>query len=91
MSEYLKLSQIPNKAKVWGKTNGICWYCGIKLHPFRNFTIDHIIPKVEGIENLVPCCKHCNSQKHNRNIEDFRRLKIKEISTNKPYTFWFER
>lgn len=58
------------RAAVWDKTDGYCWYCKTKLHPFRTFTIDHVHPVSRGgadtIENLVPCCKSCNSRKGDR-------------------------
>lgn len=72
------------KKVVWEKTKGFCWYCGGELNPFGNFTIDHIIPKLETIENLVPCCRSCNSQKHTLGLEEFRKRK------GVKYTFWFE-
>lgn len=64
------------RADVWEKTNGICWYCGGALNPFRNFTVDHLVPRKEGgsddIANLFPCCKRCNSKKHCCSLEVFR-------------------
>lgn len=44
----------------------------------HNFSIDHVIPPSKGgtnnIENLVPCCKACNSAKSTRGIEEFREI-----------------
>lgn len=58
------------RAAVWDKTDGLCWYCLSKLHPFRTFTIDHERPVSRGgpddLDNLVPCCKSCNSRKRDR-------------------------
>lgn len=55
------------RAAVWDMTDGKCWYCGIQTNPFRDFTIDHVMPLVKGgsdsLDNLVPCCKSCNSRK----------------------------
>ena len=49
-----------------------CVYCGSK----DSKTIDHLIPKSKGgtdyIDNLVICCKSCNSRKKDKSIEDFR-------------------
>jgi uncharacterized protein (TIGR02646 family) len=57
------------------KTDGLCAYCGTELTD-KNFTIDHIIPKNSGgsnaIENLLPCCKSCNSSKGTKSFEEFR-------------------
>lgn len=55
------------RADVWDKTDGHCYYCGKKLHPFRDFTMDHIVPASKGgssgLENLVPACDPCNVEK----------------------------
>jgi len=66
------------KAKIWDKSDGFCWYCGNRLNPFRNFSIDRLIPKLQTIENPVPCCKSCNSQRGDKTIEDLRRSKLKK-------------
>ena len=55
------------RAKVWDKTSGFCWYCGVKMNPFRDFTVDHLKPISQGgrdtLANLVPCCRRCNTIK----------------------------
>jgi len=55
------------KAQVWDKTAGLCWYCHEELNPFRDFTVDHVVPLARGgsnhIENLVPACGICNMRK----------------------------
>lgn len=47
-----------------------CVYCGKPAN-----TVDHIIPKAKGGEdlvwNLVPCCKSCNSSKKDKDLADF--------------------
>ena len=65
-----------NKARSLRKTRwwqqktsaGTCWYCGEKVG-FKNLTMDHIIPLSRGgrstKDNLVPCCKNCNTKKKN--------------------------
>lgn len=63
---------------VWNKTKGRCWYCGIEFDDSRDchFTIDHVVPIFEmtdnSIDNLVPCCKACNSSKRIKSLEEFR-------------------
>jgi 5-methylcytosine-specific restriction enzyme A len=63
-----------NKARQLRKTrwwqqktsSGTCYYCGQKVG-YANLTMDHKIPLARGgrstKDNLVPCCKTCNSHK----------------------------
>ena len=50
----------------------ICQYCGEKLGKGNSVTIDHVIPRSRKEfpkntwENLVACCKRCNSKKDNK-------------------------
>jgi 5-methylcytosine-specific restriction endonuclease McrA len=48
------------------RSTGVCHYCGNTFPP-TELTMDHVIPIVRGgrsvKENLVPCCKDCNSKK----------------------------
>lgn len=70
------------RAEVWEKTNGHCWYCGAELslicsaNDSANLCIDHVIPQAQGgshgIENLVPACRQCNSQKGARTLDQYR-------------------
>lgn len=43
-----------------------CRYCGVQLTN-ETATVDHVIPKSKGgtgkRENLVTCCKKCNTEK----------------------------
>lgn len=45
---------------------GTCYYCGKKV-PFKEITMDHLIPLGRGgrstKDNLVPACKDCNTRK----------------------------
>lgn len=60
---------------VWDKTDGHCVYCGKALHPFDDFTIDHLKPKAKGgddsWDNLVPACMKCNGKKGDREPNAF--------------------
>jgi len=56
------------KTRWWQQktSSGSCYYCGRKVG-FWNLTMDHIIPLSRGgrstRDNLVPCCKECNTKK----------------------------
>lgn len=58
------------KAAVWDKTDGHCFHCGIILNPWRNFSVDHLLPIAKGgtddLVNLVPACRTCNAEKGSR-------------------------
>lgn len=64
------------RAIVWGKTDGRCWYCGNLTNPFRDFHVDHTVPRSRGgtddLSNLVPSCAACNLAKAARTLEEFR-------------------
>lgn len=69
--------QIPEtlRGAVWAKSNGVCAYCKITMDTRKQFTVDHVIPVSRGgtddPDNLVACCKSCNSKKHDRDVELF--------------------
>ena len=89
LDENLDLSRLPANTQVirkkrspritreaiLAKTNGQCYYCGVRLDA-SNFTNDHVVPQVDGgedhINNLVPSCKPCNSAKGAKHLEDFK-------------------
>lgn len=56
------------KTRWWQKktASGTCYYCGVQF-AHRDLTMDHLIPLSRGgrstKDNLVPCCKSCNSKK----------------------------
>ena len=63
-----------HKHTLYGMQEGICIGCEV-LFPFRNFTVDHIVPKARGgtdhIENLQLLCGACNSVKGTKTQEEF--------------------
>ncbi|MCZ0941248.1 MAG: DNA methyltransferase [Caldilineaceae bacterium] len=72
------MGKLPNyrthKHHLYGQQEGNCYGC--KAHfPYKNLTVDHIVPKVYGgsdhINNLQLLCGWCNSKKGTRSQEEF--------------------
>lgn len=68
------------RATQWWKrkcAKGVCFYCNQKF-PARDLTMDHIVPISKGgrstKNNVVPCCKDCNSEKKSRLLMDWQPL-----------------
>ncbi len=63
-----------HKHALYGEQEGKCAGCYYFL-PFRNMTIDHIVPKAKGgtdaKENLQLLCNACNSTKSTRSQSEF--------------------
>ena len=61
-----------NKHVLYGQQEGLCAGCRV-MFPFRNFTVDHILPRKRGgtdhIDNLQLLCGACNSLKGDRTQE----------------------
>ena len=57
------------KHELFGNQEGLCAGCRV-MFPFRNFTIDHIVPQSRGgtdhLDNLQLLCGACNSLKGDR-------------------------
>lgn len=62
------LDQIENQFKQFGSS---CAYCGAS----ENITVDHFVPLscggIEGLCNLVPACRPCNTSKRARNAYEW--------------------
>lgn len=64
------LNSIPQQylTELFEKFDGMCAYC----QKNKAESVDHIIPVSKGGNsvpgNLLPCCKSCNSSKHNKNV-----------------------
>ncbi len=58
-----------NKHVLFGQQEGLCGGCN-EMFPFRNFTIDHVVPQSRGgtdhVGNLQLLCGACNSLKGDR-------------------------
>ena len=56
------------KTRWWQQktASGTCYYCHRRVG-FAHLTMDHVIPLARGgrstKDNLVPCCKECNTRK----------------------------
>lgn len=73
---------------VWLKTDGRCWFCGVRLTKPNNerditpeekrrwYTVDHATPRSRGgdnaIDNLLPACNDCNGKKCDMTVEEYR-------------------
>lgn len=59
-----------SRRSILARDNYTCQYCG---HQSKDLTIDHVIPKRMGgkstWENLVCCCKKCNSKKGDKTLD----------------------
>lgn len=66
-SERAKAREL-RKTRWWQQktASGSCYYCGRKVG-YASLTMDHVIPLARGgrstKDNLVPCCKECNTRK----------------------------
>ena len=65
------------KQILYGKQGGYCNLCNVHFEP-RNLTIDHIIPKSKGGQdlegNLQLLCNHCNSSKGARAMAEMKAM-----------------
>jgi len=75
---YMKYIKIPPKKRaskkyILTRDNWECGYCSNKLC-VRTVSVDHVVPISKGgkstWENLVACCKSCNTKKRNRLPEE---------------------
>lgn len=74
------------KIAAWDRSDGHCWYCGDRMNPFRDFSVDHVVPissgGVDEPTNLVPCCRSCNGGKRDRSLESFRAMQAKKSASH---------
>lgn len=80
---------------IWEKTMGRCCYCGKLLNPFakNGYTYEHVLCQKLGgghdSENLMPCCKSCNSQKGAKTLGDYRKYLAEKFGTP-THVFYYE-
>lgn len=79
------------KQKIFEKYGGRCAYCGCALS-IKKMTVDHIIPKAgsggDGINNLNPSCKPCNTLKGQMTLGEFK-THVDELIANGKYKFTY--
>ena len=60
--------------RIMSDANWQCVYCGAELTS-ANRSLDHVIPLSKNgshcADNLVACCRRCNSSKKNKTLSDF--------------------
>lgn len=63
------------KNKIIAEENRICYICNVRIPEDEHATIDHVNPKSkygkDNRENLHCCCKRCNDDKGNMDIEQY--------------------
>ena len=71
-----------NKHVLFGQQEGLCGGCK-EMFPFRNFTIDHVVPQSRGgtdhLDNLQLLCGACNSLKGDR-PQEYLVARLKEMA-----------
>jgi DNA-directed RNA polymerase subunit RPC12/RpoP len=67
---------------VWERDNYSCQYCGEKILIKANVTTDHVFPASKGgkavYDNMVTCCKACNSKKDDKTCEEAHMFPIRK-------------
>jgi len=62
-----------SRRSIFARDNYTCQYCG---HTSRELTMDHVVPKRLGgpttWENLVCCCRRCNTKKGDKTLQQVR-------------------
>lgn len=60
-----------SRRSIFARDNYTCQYCGTTA---KDLTVDHVVPKRHGgrteWENLVCCCKKCNTRKGDKLLDD---------------------
>jgi len=78
-----------SRENIYLRDDYTCQYCGEKFL-FEDLTLDHVFPKSRGgknsWENIVTCCKHCNTIKADRTPEEAEMVLMK--IPQKPDDYW---
>lgn len=64
---------VTTRDNIYARDKYTCQYCGRKMSA-KSLTLDHVIPRSKGgsskWENLVACCKPCNTRKDDKTPEE---------------------
>jgi len=64
------------RVQVLARDGARCRYCSLE----DDLTIDHVVPRTKGgldlLENLVVACRRCNSEKSNRDLDEFLAARV---------------
>ena len=67
------------RRSIYLKYGGRCAYCGSPLD-IHQMTVDHVLPQSKGgsnsLENLMPSCRKCNTEKDSLILKDYKREKV---------------
>lgn len=78
-----------SRENIYLRDDYTCQYCGEKFSA-EELTLDHVFPKSRGgensWENLVTCCKHCNSKKADRTPKEAGMVLLNK--PEKPEDYW---
>jgi len=77
---------VVNKRDLWKRDNGECGYCQRSLS-LQEATIDHVIPQSQNgqtaWENVVTCCRSCNTRKGGKTPAKARMKLLKQLTVPK--------
>lgn len=78
-----------SRENIYSRDDYKCQYCGKKFES-EELTLDHVFPKSRGgatsWENIVTCCKHCNSKKADRTPAEANMPLLSK--PDKPQDYW---
>ena len=74
------------RSRILDKFHRRCWYCGKQLKR-KSFRLEHQQPFSKGGsckvgENVVVACVPCDTEKGNKNVEDFRKYLQKKTGVD---------
>ena len=81
--QYVKFEDLMYALTYTMKRDMVCPFCGSIIRA-KNLTLDHMYPRDFGgisiTNNLIPCCRKCNSNKGSLDFSEYNRLMAKNLS-----------